>query len=116
MSRTSTIAAASLVFQRDMTLAWRRWDEVAQPLIFYVVVTTMFPLATSPDLSQLRIISGGVVWVAALLASLLALEALFRADVEDGTTEQWVPQFDANVMRDLVPILDAMTGVIELPP
>ena len=90
MSRTSTFAAAKLVFQRDMTLAWRRWDEVAQPLIFYVVVTTMFPLATTPDLAQLRIISGGVVWVAALLASLLALEALFRADVEDGTTEQWV--------------------------
>ena len=63
---------------------------MAQPLIFYVVVTTMFPLATTPDLSALRVIGGGVVWVAALLASLLALEALFRADVEDGTTEQWV--------------------------
>ena len=63
---------------------------MAQPLIFYVVVTTMFPLATTPDLSQLRVISGGVVWVAALLASLLALESLFRADVEDGTMEQWV--------------------------
>ncbi|MBK7903047.1 MAG: heme exporter protein CcmB [Proteobacteria bacterium] len=88
--RTPTLAAAKLVFQRDMTLAWRRWDEVAQPLIFYVVVTTMFPLATTPDLSALRVIGGGVVWVAALLASLLALEALFRADVEDGTTEQWV--------------------------
>jgi len=88
--RTPTLAAARLVFQRDMTLAWRRWDEVAQPLIFYVVVTTMFPLATTPDLSALREIGGGVVWVAALLASLLALESLFRADVEDGTTEQWV--------------------------
>ena len=88
--RTPTLAAARLVFQRDMMLAWRRWDEVAQPLIFYVVVTTMFPLATTPDLSALREIGGGVVWVAALLASLLALEALFRADVEDGTTEQWV--------------------------
>jgi len=88
--RTSTLAAAKLVFERDLTLAWRRWDEVAQPLIFYVVVTTMFPLATKPDLSALRQIGGGVVWVAALLASLLALEALFRADVEDGTTEQWV--------------------------
>jgi heme exporter protein B len=50
----------------------------------------MFPLATTPDLAQLRVISGGVVWVAALLSSLLALEALFRSDVEDGTTEQWV--------------------------
>jgi heme exporter protein B len=50
----------------------------------------MFPLATTPDLAQLRTYSGGIVWVAALLASLLALEALFRADVEDGTMEQWV--------------------------
>jgi len=90
MKRAATAAAANLVFRRDLTLAWRRWDEVAQPLIFYVVVTTLFPLATTPDLSQLRSISGGVVWVAALLASLLALESLFRSDVEDGTMEQWV--------------------------
>ena len=65
MKRAATAAAANLVFRRDLTLAWRRWDEVAQPLIFYVVVTTLFPLATTPDLSQLRSISGGVVWVAA---------------------------------------------------
>ena len=90
MHRAPTTSAAGLVFRRDLTLAWRRWDEVAQPLIFYVVVTTMFPLATTPDLAQLREISGGVVWVAALLASLLALESLFRSDVEDGTMEQWV--------------------------
>jgi len=90
MHRAPTFSAAGLVFRRDLTLAWRRWDEVAQPLIFYVVVTTLFPLATTPDLVQLREISGGVVWVAALLASLLALESLFRSDVEDGTMEQWV--------------------------
>jgi heme exporter protein B len=90
VKRSPITEAAKLVFVRDLTLAWRRWDEVAQPLLFYVVVTTMFPLATTPDLSQLRQIGGGVVWVAALLASLLALEALFRADVEDGTMEQWV--------------------------
>ena len=90
MQRAAVFAAAGLVFKRDLMLAWRRWDEVAQPLIFYVVVTTLFPLATTPDLSQLRVISGGVVWVAALLASLLALESLFRSDVEDGTMEQWV--------------------------
>ena len=90
MKRSPTFEAAKLVFVRDLTLAWRRWDEVAQPLIFYVVVTTMFPLATTPDMSQLREIGGGVVWVAALLASLLALESLLRADVDDGTMEQWV--------------------------
>ncbi len=90
MQRAPTFTATGLVFRRDLMLAWRRWDEVAQPLIFYVVVTTLFPLATTPDLAQLREISGGVVWVAALLASLLALESLFRSDVEDGTMEQWV--------------------------
>ena len=90
MQRAATSAAARLVFRRDLMLAWRRWDEVTQPLIFYVVVTTLFPLATTPDLSELQKISGGVVWVAALLSSLLALESLFRSDVEDGTMEQWV--------------------------
>jgi heme exporter protein B len=90
MQKAAVFEAAKLVFKRDLTLAMRRWDEVTQPLIFYVVVTTLFPLATTPDLAQLRTISGGVVWVAALLASLLALESLFRSDVEDGTMEQWV--------------------------
>jgi heme exporter protein B len=90
MRRANISEAAALVFKRDLTLALRRWDEVTQPLIFYVVVTTLFPLATTPDLAQLRTISGGVVWVAALLSALLALESLFRSDVEDGTMEQWV--------------------------
>ena len=84
------IAAMRLVVRRELTLAWRRWDQVTQPLIFYLVVTTLFPLATSPQLSVLRTIGGGVVWVAALLSSLLALESVFRSDVEDGTMEQWV--------------------------
>jgi heme exporter protein B len=84
------IAAMRLVMRRELTLAWRRWDEVAQPLIFYLVVTTLFPLATTPDLAVLRTVGGGVLWVAALLSSLLALESVFRSDVEDGTMEQWV--------------------------
>ena len=84
------IAAMRLVVRRELTLAWRRWDEVTQPLIFYLVVTTLFPLATTPELAVLRTVGGGVVWVAALLSSLLALESVFRSDVEDGTMEQWV--------------------------
>lgn len=83
-------AALRLVVRRELTLAWRRWDEAAQPLVFYFVVTTLFPLATTPDLAVLRTVGGGVVWVAALLSSLLALESVFRSDVEDGTMEQWV--------------------------
>ena len=79
-----------LVIARDLRLAVRHWDQVIQPLIFFAIITTLFPLAISPALDELRRIAPGVVWVAAMLASLLALESLFRPDVEDGTMEQWV--------------------------
>lgn len=79
-----------LVMSRDLRLALRHWDQVLQPLVFFVIVTTLFPLAVSPALDELRRIAPGVLWVAAMLASLLALESLFRPDVEDGTMEQWV--------------------------
>ena len=78
-----------LIVARDLRLAFRHWDQVLQPLVFFVIVTTLFPLAISPSLDELRRIAPGVVWVAAMLASLLALESLFRPDVEDGTMEQW---------------------------
>jgi heme exporter protein B len=81
---------ASVVLQREMRLALRRWDQVLQPLIFFIVIVTLFPLAISPELSELRRLAPGVLWVAAMLASLLAADALFRPDVEDGTMEQWV--------------------------
>jgi heme exporter protein B len=88
MRRTSFPAAAFLVFRRDLLLAQRHWGQVAQPLIFFVMVTTLFPLALSPELAELRRISAGILWVAALLASLLGLELLFRSDHADGTLEQ----------------------------
>jgi heme exporter protein B len=83
-------ALVRLVIARDVRLAARHWDQVFQPLIFFAIITTLFPLAISPALDELRRIAPGVVWVAAMLASLLALESLFRPDVEDGTMEQWV--------------------------
>src|SRR5690606_24147449 len=89
MSAPGLFALARLVVARDLRLALRHWDQVAQPLIFFVIVTTLFPLAISPALDELRRIAPGVVCVAAMLASLLALESLFRPDVEDGTMEQW---------------------------
>jgi heme exporter protein B len=82
--------AFALVLARDLRLALRHWDQVVQPLLFFAIVTTLFPLAISPALEELRRIAPGVLWVAAMLASLLALETLFRPDVEDGTMEQWV--------------------------
>jgi heme exporter protein B len=79
----------ALIVSRDLRLAVRHWDQVLQPLMFFMIVTTLFPLAISPSLDELRRIAPGVLWVAAMLASLLALESLFRPDVEDGSMEQW---------------------------
>jgi heme exporter protein B len=85
----SAMDAARLVLARDMQLAFRRPSELIQPLVFFAIVTTLFPLAISPDLARLRAIAPGVLWVAALLASLLALEFLFRDDSHDGSLEQY---------------------------
>jgi heme exporter protein B len=82
--------AAWLVFERDVRLAFRRWEQVTHPVVFFLMVTTLFPLAISPNDDLLRTIAPGVVWVGALLSSLLALESLFRNDLEDGTLEQLV--------------------------
>ncbi|HEY7753543.1 MAG TPA: heme exporter protein CcmB [Steroidobacteraceae bacterium] len=77
-----------LMYRRDLVLAFRHWDQIAQPVVFFAMVTTLFPLAISPELGQLRELAGGILWVAALLAALLGLEFLFRADHADGTLEQ----------------------------
>jgi heme exporter protein B len=89
MSGASALQAARLVLQRDLQLAFRKRDQLLQPLAFFIIVTMLFPLATSPEPSRLREIAPGVIWAAALLASLLALEFLFRDDAHDGTLEQY---------------------------
>jgi heme exporter protein B len=86
---TPSLEAARLVLARDLRLAFRRPGELAQPLLFFAIVATLFPLAITPEKSMLRIVAPGVVWVAALLASLLALEFLYRDDAHDGTLEQY---------------------------
>ncbi len=84
----SSLSAVQLILRREMRLSFRRPDQLVQPLVFFLIVTTLFPLAMSPQLSVLRQIAPGVLWVGALLASLLAVEGMFRADAEDGTLEQ----------------------------
>jgi heme exporter protein B len=88
MDRTGTADAIWLMYRRDLVLAFRHWDQVTQPVVFFAMVTTLFPLALSPELGELRQLAGGVLWVAALLAALLGLEFLFRADHADGALEQ----------------------------
>lgn len=77
-----------LQLTRDLRLAFRHIGQAANPLMFFVMVTTLFPLALSPAPELLQAIAPGVIWVSALLASLLAAESLFRQDIEDGTMEQ----------------------------
>jgi heme exporter protein B len=80
-------AARGLV-ARDLRLALRRSGDTLQPLGFFLVVTTLFPLALDPELSRLRDIAPAALWVGALLSSLLALDRLFREDAQDGTLDQ----------------------------
>ncbi len=87
--KTSPLAAARLVMFRDLRLAFRKPSQLLQPLIFFMIVATLFPLTLSPEMSRLRDAAPGVLWVGALLSSLLALEFLFREDAQDGTLEQF---------------------------
>jgi heme exporter protein B len=77
-----------LVLRRELALSFRRPDQLLQPLVFFLIVTTLFPLGLSVQLSLLRDMAPGVLWVAALLSSLLSLDALFKSDADDGTLEQ----------------------------
>lgn len=81
----TTVAA---VLRRDLLLAFRQRADVANTLLFFVVVVTMVPLGVGAEPNLLRSIAPGVVWVAALLAAILSLNRLFAADFADGTLEQ----------------------------
>ncbi len=83
-------AAAAVILQRELLLGFRRPDQLLQPLVFFLIVTTLFPLALSAQLSLLRDMAPGVLWVSALLASLLSIDVLFKGDADDGTLEQLV--------------------------
>jgi heme exporter protein B len=82
------IRAFGLVFSREITVAFRRWSDLALPLVFFIIVCTLFPLAVGQDAVTLRKLGPGAIWVAALLATLLSLNSLFRDDFEDGSLEQ----------------------------
>lgn len=73
---------------RDLILAWRRRSDVLATLFFFIIVTSLFPLGIGPEREMLRTIAPGVVWVAALLASMLSLGRIFGNDYQDGTLEQ----------------------------
>lgn len=77
------------IFKRDMQIAFQQKAELVQPLMFLVMVVTLFPLGVSPSPETLQRIGPGVIWIAAILSSLLGMERLFRDDFIDGSLEQY---------------------------
>ena len=88
MRRGGALSAALSVARRDLLLASRRKSDAAAPLLFFIVVATLFPLGLGPEPEMLRRIGPGVLWVGALLATMLSMTRLFASDYEDGTLEQ----------------------------
>jgi heme exporter protein B len=82
------LKALNCIIRRDLLLAFRRRSDVLTTLFFFVIVATLFPLGVGPEATLLRTMAPGILWVAALLASMLALGRLFAMDYEDGTLEQ----------------------------
>jgi len=74
--------------KRDLLLAWKRPGDLLNPLFFFAMVATLFPLAVGPSTEQLEFSGPGVLWAAALLAMLLSLNSLFVSDFEDGSLDQ----------------------------
>lgn len=76
------------IIRRELLIAFRRQADIFNPLWFFIIVITLFPLSVGPEPGLLARIAPGIVWVAALLSALLALERLFRDDYQDGALEQ----------------------------
>lgn len=82
------LSALGVLIRRDLLLALRRRAQIFNPLVFFVIVVTLFPLGVGPEPNLLQKLAPGVLWVAALLSAMLSLEAMFHSDFEDGALEQ----------------------------
>jgi len=86
----SLLGAARALLARDLRLLWRRRGDALQPALFALLVVMLFALALGGERQALAKVAGAVLWLAVLLAGLLALDTLFRGDAEDGSLEQWM--------------------------
>ncbi len=84
------LGSARALVVRDLRLLWRRRGDALQPALFALLMVVLFALALGGDRSALSKVAAGVLWLACLLAGLLALDSLFRGDAEDGSLEQWM--------------------------
>lgn len=87
-SAVSAVGGIQAVIVRDLRIALRRKSDTTAALFFFLIVASLFPIGVGPDPQLLRVIAPGIVWVAALLASMLSLSRLFADDYNDGTLEQ----------------------------
>ncbi len=85
----SILSWLSVILKRDLLIAYRRSSTYITPLVFFLIVVTFFPLAIGPQESLLSSLAPGVIWIAALLASLLAVETIFSEDFRDGTLDDF---------------------------
>ncbi|MEM0911123.1 MAG: heme exporter protein CcmB [Pseudomonadota bacterium] len=110
------MSVALSIFQREVLIAYKQVSEIIQPLVFFIIVVSLFPLAIGPGPEILQRVSGGVIWVAAILSLLLGIERLFRDDFNDGCMEQYmmcgtplsvivVAKVFAHWMLNIVPLL-----------
>jgi heme exporter protein B len=86
-SMTSSLGAFKATLKRDLTVAFKRRNDLLNPLMFFFIVVTLFPIGITPEREELARIAVGVLWVSALLASMLSLDNLYRSDYEDGSLE-----------------------------
>ena len=84
----TTFQAFKATLKRDLLIAYKRKNDMVNPFMFFLIVASLFPIGISPDPDRLAEIASGVLWISALLASLLAMDNLFRSDYEDGSLEQ----------------------------
>ena len=84
----SPLAGFTALLRRDLLIAVRKGPEALLPLVFLLVVVSLFPLGVGPGPALLGRMGGGVIWIAALLATVISLDSLFRSDFEDGSLEQ----------------------------
>ena len=88
MTENSLSKAFLAIVRRDLTLAMRNRSELANPIIFYVLIAALFPLGIGAQAKLLQTIAPGIIWVSVLLATMLSLDNLFRSDMADGSLEQ----------------------------
>lgn len=98
-------ASLAALLKRDLLIAYRNRGELLNPLMFFLMVSTLFPLAVTPDPKFLGQIAAGVIWVGALLATLLSLDLLFKSDYDDGSLEQMLLMPSPTMAMVLVKVL-----------